>query len=652
MQQTVLLVDNNEKALDVYGRSLEREGYRVERAGTLARARAILATVAVDVLIADVRMENDDDALDISGVLFLEELAASNPALARIVLTSAEYTPYAIVRRLGDAHPVGKLEGVEILLDAVREAFQKKVALNWELQLSWGSPESARQIATLIEPELPGAALDGRADEIHRALAVLFRHCAAVHVERLVAAEAGRALLAVTAHTPAGIEEPCLLVCGLRPTIARDEGQYDSHQLRRGVEGVPDRIGVTCRTHLGAIAYRLDGSYPADLVPLRNLVPVADRPRLAAVTVDLFDRALRSWHARDHAERDGPDLTAFLRLRMNPLGEPPDAWRQRIAALCAGLSHAGLARAAYAQGQLTLEIDHVQAAFPDPVARLFDADTLSLGGKTAWGFLHGALDLDSVLVDRGGRTWLADLRALGEGPLLWDFARLETAVCLAALAGAPLGEADALCRLLIRAAADRDDEGDTAALSPAAAWAFEWCSRIGGHADRAVDWGSYTVGLLASAAEQLGHFPLARPGPLGRRALLSYGHALLRTLRCLQVLDAARQGQSALPEASRRGLHVDAAGACAYVEGQPLALSKIEFKLVAYLYEHCDKVCRHEQIYQAVWGNTPELRDTRLTTTLDRVRERISRLSDRSYIVTQRGFGYRLIPAGVDEAET
>ena len=92
-------------------------------------------------------------------------------------------------------------------------------------------------------------------------------------------------------------------------------------------------------------------------------------------------------------------------------------------------------------------------------------------------------------------------------------------------------------------------------------------------------------------------------------------------------------------------LTIDYAAGCAYLDGEEVHLTPIEYKLLCVLAKNTGKVLTHNYILKEVWGSalasdTPSLRVFMAT-----LRKKIEQNpSDPKYIQTHIGVGYRMIP--------
>lgn len=129
----ILFSDNDPDFLKSQKEFLEQEGYEVILAANPTEARRVLELGRVDLAIIDIRLVNDSDEKDISGLTLAKETASSVP---KIILTG--FPTYEAVREaLGPALEglppavdfIAKQEGPEPLLRAVRKV------LNYEIPL-------------------------------------------------------------------------------------------------------------------------------------------------------------------------------------------------------------------------------------------------------------------------------------------------------------------------------------------------------------------------------------------------------------------------------------------------------------------------------------------------------------------------------------
>ena len=91
-------------------------------------------------------------------------------------------------------------------------------------------------------------------------------------------------------------------------------------------------------------------------------------------------------------------------------------------------------------------------------------------------------------------------------------------------------------------------------------------------------------------------------------------------------------------------LKIDYAAGCAYIRGEELHLTPIEYKLLCLLSKNIDKVLTHTYITQKVWGSTWEKDVASLRVFMATLRKKLERAEGSTqFIQTHIGIGYRMI---------
>ncbi len=91
-------------------------------------------------------------------------------------------------------------------------------------------------------------------------------------------------------------------------------------------------------------------------------------------------------------------------------------------------------------------------------------------------------------------------------------------------------------------------------------------------------------------------------------------------------------------------LQVDYAGGCAYLDGQELHLTPIEYKLLCLLCRHVGKVLTHTFLTQNIWGRCWENDVASLRVFMATLRKKLESKPDSpQYIQTHIGVGYRMM---------
>ena len=88
-------------------------------------------------------------------------------------------------------------------------------------------------------------------------------------------------------------------------------------------------------------------------------------------------------------------------------------------------------------------------------------------------------------------------------------------------------------------------------------------------------------------------------------------------------------------------IRVDPAAHRAYVDGQEVALTALEFKLLTTFMTRLGRVQTRESLLQDVWGVSSDLQTRTVDTHVKRLREKLG--AGRDLIETVRGIGYRMV---------
>ncbi len=125
---TILFADNDPDFLETRREFLQKEGFKVKPAQSFEEAGNILRTGGVDLAILDMRLINDNDAKDMSGLNLAKKEA---PHIPKIILTrfpTYQAAREALAPQL-DGLPttvdfIAKQEGPQAMLTAVRKALK------------------------------------------------------------------------------------------------------------------------------------------------------------------------------------------------------------------------------------------------------------------------------------------------------------------------------------------------------------------------------------------------------------------------------------------------------------------------------------------------------------------------------------------------
>ena len=114
------------------------------------------------------------------------------------------------------------------------------------------------------------------------------------------------------------------------------------------------------------------------------------------------------------------------------------------------------------------------------------------------------------------------------------------------------------------------------------------------------------------------------------------------TQRRLLLLQASGDADS--PVFQNGKLKIDYAAGCAYLNGEELHLTPIEYKLLCLLSHNVGKVLTHTYITQQIWGSSWEKDIASLRVFMATLRKKLESQKDSpQYIQTHIGVGYRML---------
>lgn len=641
----ILVVDNDPDFVALCAEYLQGKGYRVLRAHSPAEARAVLAGRRCHLVILDMRLINDADQKDKSGLTLAKEIAASIP---KLILT--RYPTHQDVREAlrpdagGRSHAVDfvdKRMGLDELLAAVEKAVLDHVQIDYSLAIRWlgGEYLNFPHLAQLIEPELDPVLLADRAGELEDLLRTLFRGKQQITLGRLLWSRQQRVCLTVFSYGADSNLEERVVTCGLHDVIERERASY-ARYAPAGVRATT-LTGSAETLRYAALSYALPEADLEQTVNLAACFASAAGRETRDVLKELLDVTLAAWEQRGQSVERERGLAELYRQRLGiELEQLP---RAALEARAAELAREGLALGpagiVWSPAGLTLRLRTGRmASYPDPIERICGRMAVDQPPVVCQ-ITPGTLTAENILVDQQGKTWLTDFLDAGTAPRLWNLTSLEAVLRFALVDSTDL---DTLHDLETRLAtparlAERLnalDLDETLRKIVPAIQDLRYAANEANGEDPAL----YQRGLLLHAAGLLAAFQPESHHP--RQALGRWLHALLAAAMLCQ------QGSNPAPA----GVEIDVASGSVRVEGRPVALSPQELAVLAFLERNSGRACSRREIVEQGLGEVyleDKAGENRITTLMGRLREKIE--PDRAnprYLITVKKQGYMLRPAG------
>jgi DNA-binding response OmpR family regulator len=646
-QNRVLFADNERDFLETRAEYLESAGYLVLKAYSLEQARQFLAESRVHLAVLDIRLVDDDDERDLSGLTLAKDSAFS--AVPKIILTG--FPTYQAVREVLGPVVEGlppavdfldKREGPEAMLHAVERALVTYASLNWQLTIRWAEQLSFVHLISLIDPHIDNAYILDRMGELEDLFRRSFYDSRQITISRLLTRQQKRFILAVTAFSVDGLERQFIIACGPRVFIQQEARVFETLTPKASGEGGIVEVKFVETIHFAAIVYVLHGGNLEDITTLTEFYRDSPVEMVTTALNHLFSTTLAPWYEQGRLREGDKALTQFLleELALTEEALTPSELGRRFSTICQEGLAANLVKIYYATNSLTLQLaDGSSISYPNPVGHLaekrFEINLPVLTGTT-----YRQLNGDSLLVDRQGHTWLIDFSRVSRSPLLLDFVSLEVALKFDLLTTPNvLARYEMERRLLnlsrLDAAVDIEDvEPEVAKSLQAICRVRSWASSLIGREMEA-----YLLGLLFYTVSQLITYDATVR--YTRRELIAYLHRVLSAAMLCQKLTPAPPAH--IP--ANLEVWIDEANKEVWVEYQRVELAPTEYELMLTLYRQANQLCTRQMISQAVYHiNYDKLSmDDTINALVSRLRERIEpNPRHPRYIINVRGLGYKL----------
>lgn len=434
----ILIADNDPDACIPMSEFLELKGYEVITATNLTQARSVLGQASIDLAILDMRLKDDADDRDSSGLSLAKE--SKYYPVAKIIMTG--YPTYKTAREAlswssSDGPPaiyfMDKEEGLESLVTAIEKALTRytnpnlSIAGNYQ---DWG--------AYIIGDHSADKSLYEPTPEIEKLLCRVFYDSTAVTLER-IATTRPHQVLAWANPENNRISVPRQLLKVLpRQQADNERSLYNTYgKLVEEWSLIP---AWKASVNLSAVTYKAKG------FDLASAWWLADR--FEFLTTEEINQALDKWFYRVsetlYGERCAPEtedsITTIYQKRLGLDEMPENRFRQDYQE---AIEHTKsnypirLERDIESRSLLLQIAGNDQISCPDAVGYLYtNEETRS---PVTQRLCLGNLDGFNILIDKEDRPWLADFSGLGPSPAVSDFVSLEAAIRFQWIRAADLG---------------------------------------------------------------------------------------------------------------------------------------------------------------------------------------------------------------------
>jgi DNA-binding response OmpR family regulator len=653
IRKQILFADNIPDFLITRAEFLKNAGYVVLKAFTLAEARQLLEEAYVHLAILDIRMVNDDDENDVSGLSIARDPAYH--AIPKIILTgkpSVSAVKEALGPNLQGLPPavdfVDKADGPEIMIQAVDKVFAAFVKINWNLDIQWDlrEPLSFPHLVNLLEPHLTSDILIYRASELEDLVRKLFFDFQHIRLGRLLWHDPQQFCLTVLTQSSDRATDLRILVCGERELLKQEQ-----EHLKQLAPDIVQRTELRIHEetmHFGANLYGLPGANTEMIQTLRDLFQIGKERTLKAVFAHLLGEVLKSWHEHGHKVEGIGDLMSVYRQTAGLTEEamPRIEVEKHVESLIQSVQGLGGIQIKRNDEQVTFIFpEGFSRNFPDPLKVIYAA-LPQYNSPVIYKISAGKLTVDNVLVDAKLQTWLTDFARIDQAPQWWDFICLEAAIHFEISQATDLPAWHEFEECLAKPGR-LDEKLEETEVIPELRTSQALIEQIRQQAT--VETGSnpipYYGGLLVWTVEAIANYD---PGVWSTQAERLRGAHLLLTACIL----AERLGIVVDTSPASGPLRLDENGRVWLGEKRVASLIGLHLKLLQCLSEQAGKVVSPRVIVEKVYGEkySNKDRDQSIRQEILRLREKIEPdPSQPRYIITEREKGYRLQVSGEPE---
>ncbi|MDJ0835869.1 MAG: response regulator [Acidobacteriota bacterium] len=292
MQKRILIIENDDEYRELIAELLIDEGCLVIQAGTLDEARRHLEERFFHLILCDIRMEDDNDEHDHSGIEFLKNEAPD--MIPRVINTNYKNIEN-MDKSFGAAEEVVAKGESDTLLAALRKAWKKNIGMEREQSFHFDEETvtTFSRLAELLEPD-PQKRPD-YAEELNYIFSRMFPNRAKIRLGRVLWHEDGRVAVITHLFRPRRRPEGYIVVFGLKAKIDTEKEIFDRYKPALTGANTAKGLFQYAHTRLAALTYvTTDGELDL-LINLETLFRRCSEEQFQAVLLRLLDYTLDRW---------------------------------------------------------------------------------------------------------------------------------------------------------------------------------------------------------------------------------------------------------------------------------------------------------------------------------------------------------------------
>ena len=416
----VLVVDDADDWREELIESLERGGYIVEGAATLAEAREKLSQKLFHLVLLDLMMDDGDN--DQGGLGLLIELKKKQIGKSiKVVMVSIEGTMEAMRQAfkesIVDFFDKNQFDNHR-LLEQLPHIFEEHVQINLALDISWGRGISLSQAVVGLsigeETVQEGTPLHSQMMfELEDLLNRLFYKAKSIFINPLTPGYSGTSVLKVRPVYNEGAARSVIVKFGDLTKIEEEYMRFKRYaEPYIGGGFYTTTIDLRYTPRLGGITYSLVGVNNDQLEDFGAFYRRATVEQLKKLLQQLFETTCGAWY-------DNPGKQDRLVLSEEYPALLSFTWEELHQALSEQL------KSVLGREQLIFSAINNRRKFTNPI---IVAEGQSLTYLTYTTTTHGDFNQHNILVDNNLNTWLIDFQETGPSHILRDITALDTEI--------------------------------------------------------------------------------------------------------------------------------------------------------------------------------------------------------------------------------
>lgn len=432
----ILYADNDPDALKLTSQFLTKLGYIVEVADNPTSTIEKLKTQIFDLAILDLRLEDNDDVNDQSGLDIAKTEARSTPKLIYTAFPKFAHAKEALLMDRHELPPaVDYLDkGIDLpgLKDAIENTISKYIQAQNDVTLTWLASEvnSVNQLATLLDSNQEIVDFPQLANELGIVIRQLFAQYEEISISRLLWSEKFRCCLAVHAYHH-DIEDQYLLTLGPRDSIHKEINIFRATvSMTQSVNSL-SLYSQKDSLHMAAILWSIKGVDIDITKSAKDLILNGTEKQIQSIISRLFSSIQSTWYQQGYAKTKISKFTPKSFWGFVNTGSS-DANRGSLQQKFESIAELSYSRNIFPirVNNKAIEIERPGGKIeilPNPLNIIFDEHGFPSTGLLTT-TIAGLTNLDRILIDEKEQFWLTDYSKIRTSVVSADFAALENHV--------------------------------------------------------------------------------------------------------------------------------------------------------------------------------------------------------------------------------